>query len=59
MMIHPDFHTAMARERTAMLTASAAARRQARELGRLGSRGGPPRLRPCPARSCCATGRRC
>ena len=32
MMIHPDFQAAMARERTAMLTASAAARRQAREL---------------------------
>jgi RimJ/RimL family protein N-acetyltransferase len=32
MMIHPDFQAAAARERTALLTASAAARRQAREL---------------------------
>jgi RimJ/RimL family protein N-acetyltransferase len=32
MMIHPDFQAAMARDRTAMLTASATARRQAREL---------------------------
>jgi RimJ/RimL family protein N-acetyltransferase len=32
MMIHPDFQAAAASERTAMLTASAAARRQAREL---------------------------
>jgi RimJ/RimL family protein N-acetyltransferase len=32
MMIHPDFQAAMARERTAMLAASAAAHRQARQL---------------------------
>jgi RimJ/RimL family protein N-acetyltransferase len=32
MMIHPDFQVAAARERAAMLTATAASRRQAREL---------------------------